>query len=86
MTVELLGIEAGANSCTTHLGPIGIKNGKHAKYIQSWDFRKDNEKGFRQCQGDTRPYQHQRSGGGTRETGGDAPQHGGRMGSRVDGG
>jgi hypothetical protein len=42
------GIEAGANSCTTHLGPQ-VKNGTHAKYIQSREFREDNEKGFRQC-------------------------------------
>ncbi len=49
MTVELLGIEAGANSCTTHLGPIGFKNGTHAKYIQSQEFREDNKKGFRLC-------------------------------------
>ena len=49
MTVELLGIEAGANLCTTHLGPIGFRNGTHAKCIQSRDFREDNEKGFRPC-------------------------------------
>jgi hypothetical protein len=49
MTVELLGIAAGANTCTPHLGPIGFKNGTHPKYIDSQDFRKDNEKGFRQC-------------------------------------
>ena len=49
MTVELLGIEAGANSCTTHLGPIGFRNGTHAKYIQSRGFREDNQKGFRPC-------------------------------------
>ena len=49
MTVELLGMKAGANSCSTHLGPIGFKNGTHAKYIQSREFREDNEKGFRPC-------------------------------------
>ncbi len=47
MTVELLGIKAGANSCSTHLGPIWFKNGTHAKYIQSREFKEDNEKGFR---------------------------------------
>jgi hypothetical protein len=49
MTVELLGMKAGANLCSTHLGPIRFKNGTHAKYIQSREFREDNEKGFRPC-------------------------------------
>ena len=49
MTVELMGMKEGANSCATHLGPIGFKNGTHAKYIESQEFREDNEKGFRPC-------------------------------------
>ena len=49
MTVELMGMKEGANSCATHLGPIGFKNGTHAKYIESREFREDNEKGFRPC-------------------------------------
>ena len=49
MTVELTGMKEGANSCATHLGPIGFKNGTHAKYIESREFREDNEKGFRPC-------------------------------------
>ncbi len=49
MTVDVMQIKEWANSCTTHLGPIGYKNGTHAKYIDSRDFREDNEKGFRPC-------------------------------------
>ncbi len=49
MTVEFLGMKAGANSCSTNLGQIRFKNGTHAKYIQSLEFREDNKEGFRQC-------------------------------------
>jgi hypothetical protein len=49
MTVDVLQIKEGANSCTTHLEPIGYKNGTHAKYIDSREFRDYNEKGFRPC-------------------------------------
>ncbi len=31
------------------IGPIGFKNGTHAKYIESREFREDTEKGFRPC-------------------------------------
>ncbi len=81
MTVELLGMKAGANSCSKHLGPIGFKNGTHAKYIQSREFREDNEKGFRPC---VKTLPTSNSSGGAGETGGDTPRHGGRTGSRLD--
>jgi hypothetical protein len=48
MTIELLEMPDGANSCTTHLGPIVFKNGTHAKYIDNQDFLEDTEKGFRE--------------------------------------
>ena len=46
LTVNILGLER-ANTCTTHLGIIGFRNGTHAKYILNREFREDNEEGFR---------------------------------------
>ncbi len=49
LTVTILGLEQ-ANTCSTHLGIIGYRNGTvctHTKYIQNREYQEDNKEGFR---------------------------------------
>mmetsp|Transcript_52048 Transcript_52048/g.108704 ORF Transcript_52048/g.108704 Transcript_52048/m.108704 type:complete len:242 (-) Transcript_52048:1056-1781(-) len=46
LTTSVIGLDR-ANTCATHLGIIGYRNGTHAKYIESREFREDNDEGFR---------------------------------------
>ena len=46
LTTSLIGLDR-ANTCATHLGIIGYRNGTHAKYTESREFCENNDEGFR---------------------------------------